>query len=298
MTTSERPAPGKTCGCTGVRWCACCRDPRIRRAHRMDDALRIPDLLRERPDRALEGSRSSDRVHDFDLDEQCAPTCPDFRGVHVFRDFANAEAADSLLRLIEKTPFALAQSGKTKQHFGPRINFNKQKMNVTGFRGLPAYAHEIESQLRLFASRDHAGSESHHVDLSRALSTFRTMDVFVLRYRAEDESNLDFHADDTFAYGETILDLSLESDSVLTFLEGAPPETGKDIRRCVRVPLPKASLAVVFGKARFDWEHAILPYDIDEKRTSVTLRTLSPDLLESETGRRAAELAKSRIPLP
>jgi alkylated DNA repair dioxygenase AlkB len=264
----------------------------------MNDPLRVPDLLRERPDQPKPGSFSNDRIHDFDLEEQCAPTCPEFRGVHVFRDFLDAKEAEVLLRSIEKSPFDLAQSGKTKQHFGPKINFNKRKVNATGFRGLPPYADEIESRLRLFASRDPAGSESHRDDLSRALSTFRTMDVFVMRYLAQHESNLDFHADDTFAYGETILDLSLESDSVLTFLEGAAGETEADARRCVRVPLPKASLAVVFGRARFDWEHAILAYDIDGRRTSVTLRTLSPGLLESEAGGRVAIVVDGRPGLP
>ena len=129
--------------------------------------------------------------------------------------------------------------------------------------------------------------------LAQAIDSFETTDVFVLRYRDLDASNLDFHRDDIFAYGELILDLSLESDSMLTFFRVSLSESGRQVEECVRVPLPARSLVAIYGSARFDWEHAILAYDIVGQRTSITFRTLQEDLRNTEQGRRVMELARN-----
>ena len=280
----------KSCACTGVRWCASCRDPVVREFYRMDDPVQIPELLSTRPGHA--DSTPQGQIHEFDLDLQCAPSRPAFQGVHIFRDFLSTKEAEQLLTMVETAPFVPAQSGKFKQHYGPKINFNKRKINAAGFNGLPNYVPCIESRLRQLAGQDLFGDPSHCAALQKALDAFEPTDDFVLRYFEQDASNLDFHRDDTFAYGEVILDLSLESDSVLTFLEcdEAAPKTSP--WACVRVPLPARSLAIIFGRARFTWDHAILAYDIAEKRTSITLRTLSETLRESEAGRRILDIAR------
>lgn len=288
----------KSCACTGVRWCASCQDPLVREFHRMDDPVQIPELLSTRPTRPTHaGSNPQGQIHDFDLDLQSAPSHPAFQGVHVFRDFLSAGEAEQLMTEIQEAPFLPAQSGKLKQHYGPKINFNRQKVNVAAFRGLPKYVSRIESRLRELTSQDLAGDPTNNAALRTALETFEPTDAFVLRYFEQDASNLDFHRDDMFAYGEVILDLSLESDSVLTFLEcnEAAPKTS--YWTCVRVPLPARSLAVLYGSGRFTWDHAILAYDIAETRTSVTLRTLSEGLRESDPGKQILDIARGdRVP--
>ena len=81
---------------------------------------------------------------------------------------------------------------------------------------------------------------------------------------------------------ELILDLSLESDSMLTFFRVSLSESGRQVEECVRVPLPARSLVAIYGSARFDWEHAILAYDIVGQRTGITFRTLQEDLRNTE----------------
>jgi len=269
----------------------------------MDDIVPIPNHLENRP-RLDSGSPSGaaetdsrNLIAEFDPDSQSAPDCAGFRGIRVFRDFLTPAESDDLLREIEQENFVKAQSGKQKQHHGPKINFNKKKMNAKNFHGIPAYASRIEDRLRQLAAADPPRDPIDRSEFSTALDAFETTDVFVLQYHERDESNLDFHLDDTFAYGELILDLSLESDSVLTFLRNRPG-AGPKVTECVRVGLPARSLAAVYGQARFDWEHAILSYDITGRRTSVTLRTLHENLLRTEDGQRVAGLARrSRIPL-
>ena len=297
MMSSRGETPPKLCGCTGVRWCANCLDPRVRQHHRMDPPIQIPEFLLTRPEDSKSNPDRLDRIHPFDLETQHAPSCPEFSGVFVFRDFFSKDEADRLLEEIEKTPFRPAQSGKQKQHYGSKVNFNKQKINSARFGGLPAYTRNIESRLHelVGAQSDDGVGTSNGRALRLALKRFETTDVFVLRYHERDQSNLDFHLDDTFAYGETILDLSLESDSVLTFLRRIRRGAEPGLENCVRVPLPARSMAVVFGSARFDWEHAILAYDIAERRTSITLRTLSETLRRSETGRQILGIARGDV---
>jgi len=286
----------------------------------MDDPFTLPDALRSRPPEPDEAHASTARdtgVFAFDLDRQCTPDYAAFSGVRVYRDFFDPHESEQLLREIEESRFVPAQSGKLKQHFGARVNFNKQRVNLSGFEGLPDYVRRIEERLRERLS--HPSDDSHPVGdphpadgaLVRTLDGFETTDVFVLRYDARDASNFDLHRDDSFAYGETILDLSLESDSVLTFVrvperdESCDPpgrlrESAHEGFRdeewagaaCVRVPLPARSLAVLYGPARFDWEHGILAYDVDGQRTSITLRTLSDTLRETEVGRQLVDIAR------
>jgi len=260
----------------------------------MDDPLPIPELLAVRPETRNARPTSNERIHPYDVDRQCAPTRPDFRGVRVFRDFLSESEADWLMDEIDKTPFKPAQSGKLKQHHGAKVNFNKKKLNARAFRGIPAYAGWIESRARDRTLADRSGRPGDRRAALDALARYETSDVFVLRYLEPEASNLDFHRDDTFAYGEAILDLSLESDSMLSFID--PPRDAEDSKQleCVRVPLPSRSLAIVYGAARFEWHHAVLAYDIVGRRTSVTMRTLSESLRQTEEGTSVLRKARRR----
>lgn len=250
----------------------------------MDDPLPLPVRLRSRP------AEGDDWVCTFDPLSQTAPGAPSFTGLHVFPEFLSVSESRDLLRAIEEREFVPAQSGKSKQHHGAKVNFNKRRIKSSAFRGLPTYAACLEARLKQVFGRLSADDALRSDEGIRATENFVTTDVFVLRYEKEEASNLDFHIDDTFAYGEAIFDISLESDSVLTFIrrENASEEPVE----CVRANLPARSVAFLFGAARYEWEHAILPYDILARRTSVTLRTLSPEAIRMEEGRRVLEIAR------
>ncbi|MHA7836681.1 MAG: alpha-ketoglutarate-dependent dioxygenase AlkB [bacterium] len=293
-----RPKPPRSCACTGVRWCARCLDPRVRAAQGMDAPTPLPEFLREPPERSRRAEDPGVRIHAFDPVTRSCPTCPDFEGLHLLEDLLSEEEADRLLAVIDREPFQPAQSGKEKQHFGARVNFNKRKVNANAFEGLPGYAAWLETRTRERWARESREPDearrrgAHRPGLVRALSAFRTTDVFVLRYRSAERSNLDFHVDDRFAYGEAILALSLESDGVMTFLRpGASDRPGWD---CVRVALPTRSMSILYGPARYEWEHAILSHDVQGRRTSISLRTLSEPLRRTAVGRVILERAGRR----
>lgn len=222
----------------------------------MHEPIPIPPFVRDDEDK---------RVFRFDLDRQVADGCPDFAGVRVVRDLIAPEVEARILAEIEGEAWRPAQSGKHKLHYGARFNFKKRRARLDDFDGLPAYAREVEGALRARLAEDP------DAELQRALSAYRSVDLFVLRYWPERKSNLHFHVDDTHAYGEGIVNLSLESEGVLTFLEAG---VGVDRARCVRVPMPVRSAVFLFEPARTAWEHAILADDLMQRRTSLTLRCL------------------------
>jgi len=260
----------------------------------MDEALLLPGFLREAPRPGHHPGPPPARVFEFDPGSGSAPGRPDFVGLQLIPDFVSQLEADGLLAEIERQPFRPAQSGKLKQHYGAKVNFNRKRVNANAFAGLPGYVAWVERRLRERVQS--AGVDStlrSDVALAKALEVYRTMDAFVLRYREEDASNLDLHVDDTFAYGEAILDLSLESAGVMTFLRERRLAGGEASWECVRVALPPRSLAILYGPARFEWEHGILAYDIRGRRTSITLRTLSGALRRTDEGRLVERIAET-----
>ena len=265
----------------------------------MDAPLALPDWLVDGLDAPRRDANPGEarRVHVFDPSSQSAPDCPLFSGVRVYPEALSPSETEKLLDEINAKPFLPSQSGKHKQHYGPRFNFMRRRMNAERFDGLPEYAHFLESRLRDRVARDASGDPADLDACRSALAEYETTDVFVLRYFESDESNLDFHVDDLYAYGETILDVSLDSDSLLSFL-GPPrpdrPDASQQELVCVRVPLPARSVAVVYGRARFDWQHALLARDIRGIRTSITLRTLSDTLRGTDAGHEVLSRARSR----
>ncbi len=286
--TTEAPSQ-KMCACSGVRWCAACRAP-DRRAHwGLREPVAEPDFLRDRavaPGRRADGSR----IHLFDVASQRVPGLEGFSGLMVWPDFVSEVEAEALLADIDARPFQPAQSGKAKQHFGPRMNFRKRRMNASRFDGLPRYARALEARVR--QRLDPAAAPA---GLVEALNEFETTDAFVLRYEAAQASNLDPHVDDTWAYGELILALSLERDGWLTFLDADPQNGVERPFECVRAHLPARSMALLYGRARYDWFHGIRALDVVGRRTSITLRTLGSSLRSTDEGRAVRARAEQQL---
>ena len=276
--TDPQPELSERCACSGVRWCARCRDASVRQAWKLDDVVALPGFLCPPPE--LGAEEPGGPVHRFEPAQQCVPTLPEFAGVHLLERFLDPSDARRLLAAIERAPFQRAQSGKGKQHHGARVNFNQRRAKLGAFMGLPSWAHELVDRLHARAG-----------ELPSAFASFAPSDVFVLRYDPASASNLDFHVDDAWAYGEGILALSLESDSVMTFVPGDESSPPADAPLAVRVPLPARSLALLWGPARYAWQHAILADDIHAQRTSVTIRCLGDGLAATEAGQALKRLA-------
>ena len=70
----------------------------------------------------------------------------------------------------------------------------------------------------------------------------------------------------------------------------------KDKNIAVKIPLPARSLLIMFGQARYEFEHAILRQDIQERRIVIAYRELTPPYLpggkEEKLGQEILDQAK------
>lgn len=142
------------------------------------------------------------------------------------------------------------------------MNFKKRKVRPAGFCGLPA----ISQNLVLRMSQE------------PILADFQPVEQCNLDYNPQRGSAIDPHLDDSWLWGERLVTLNLLSDTTLTMSRDEGLDDFKHWEEvCVAVRLPRRSLVVVFGEARYKWKHAIHRHNIHARRVCTTFRELSVD---------------------
>ncbi|CAN7936999.1 unnamed protein product [Ixodes hexagonus] len=254
-------------------------------------------------------------------------------GIEVHEEFLTHDEEVRLADDIDATAWAGSQSGRLKQDFGPKVNFKKKKVKSDGFRGLPAYFSRIEAKMRENESvsdfeavelcnldyHPKRGSciDPHYDDWwlwGPRLVTFNLLSDTVLTLSRPEqhwmltdedliESGGELAADDaelggvkgggaTLHHGPDCRSWSdAFKDSISTRV---PP------RLCVvQVSLPRRSMLVLWGDARYKWHHSILREDVKSRRLAMTVRELSEEFLDggasSEFGTELLNIAKRRI---
>ncbi|GAB1608195.1 alpha-ketoglutarate-dependent dioxygenase alkB homolog 4-like [Argonauta hians] len=181
----------------------------------------------------------------------------DYPGIFLEEDFISAEEEDMLTNHIDQTPFVDSQSGRRKQDYGPKVNFKKQKVNCRCFTGLPSFSKFLVDR---FTSRPE-------------LSGFVPVELCNLEYEPSRGSAIDPHFDDFWIWGERLVTVNLLSHTYLTMSRDEEPNVQ------VRIPLPRRSLVVVYGPARYQWKHAVHRQDVTSRRLAMTFREPTSDFL-------------------
>lgn len=216
----------------------------------------------------------------------------DYSGVYIDLNFLTEDEESILLKNIDKESWCLSQSGRRKQNFGPKCNFNKRKLQVGDFNGFPQFSKIVIDKFN-------------NVPI---LKGFQTIEQCFLEYRPETGASIDPHVDDCWIWGERIVTVNLLSDSVLTMtfnnqlhkynldcVKGysCSVESVTDINcseqglndfqskhSIVRIPMPRRSLLVLYGPSRYAWEHRVLREDIVERRVCIAYREFTPPYLK------------------
>ncbi|XP_013190066.2 alpha-ketoglutarate-dependent dioxygenase alkB homolog 4 [Amyelois transitella] len=223
----------------------------------------------------------------------------DYPGVYILLDFINEVEEDELMQNIDEMPWDISQSGRRKQNFGPKTNFKKKKIVSGKFDGFPAFSKFLQDRFNA-------------VDM---LKHYETIEQCSLEYDPSKGASIDPHIDDCWIWGERIVTVNCLSDSVLTMnrfrgdiakynlisAEEYPPVLGpdgsiinqdetqesvleatkpkSDIDIIVRIPMPRRSLIVLYGEARYHWEHSVLREDITSRRVCIAYREFTPPYL-------------------
>ncbi|CAL1676118.1 unnamed protein product [Lasius platythorax] len=213
----------------------------------------------------------------------------DYPGVYIKLNFLNEDEANKLMEALDYLPWQTSQSGRRKQNFGPKCNFKKRKLRLGVFDGFPKTTQFVQSKFE-------------EIPL---LHGFRTVEQCSLEYDPERGASIDPHIDDCWIWGERIVTVNILGDSVLTMTPYRGPITRynldcvsnynsileKGIRDntqididdnvVVRLPMPARSLMILYGPARYQWEHSVLRQDITSRRVCLAYRELTPPYLEN-----------------
>ncbi|XP_034180112.1 alpha-ketoglutarate-dependent dioxygenase alkB homolog 4 [Osmia lignaria lignaria] len=219
----------------------------------------------------------------------------EFPGVYIQLGFLNSCEIASLVKALDDIPWEASQSGRRKQNFGPKCNFKKRKLRLGSFNGFPISTQFVQDKFSKVP----------------ILSDFQTIEQCTLEYDPLRGASIDPHIDDCWVWGERIVTVNVMGDSVLTMspYHGLDTKynlnsiteystTCKDLKFdvenernndkdvIVRLPMPEGSLMVLYGSARYKWEHCVLREDVKSRRICLAYREFTPpylnDLVKNE----------------
>ncbi|KFO94482.1 Alpha-ketoglutarate-dependent dioxygenase alkB 4, partial [Buceros rhinoceros silvestris] len=241
-----------------------------------------------------------------------------FPGVLLTEEFISEDEESEIVELIDRDDWKPSQSGRKKQDYGPKVNFKKQRLKAGSFTGLPSFSKKIVARMQACSVLGgFFPVEQCHLDYvpERGSAIDPHFDDWWLWGERLVSLNL---------LSKTVLSMSCDSEATIqlfpTFSEEngelSPPgsltpqtSTGKNpgeevingivsprLVPCkevtVAVQLPRRSLVVLHGDARYQWKHAIYRKHIEQRRICVTFRELSA---EFSTGGRHEELGRELL---
>jgi len=153
------------------------------------------------------------------------------------------------------------------------VNFKRKKVKIAHFDGLPSFSKFLIERMTLTIP---------------LLKDFKTVELCNLEYIPDRGSSIDPHFDDFWLWGERLVTLNLLSNTIITM-------SNDDINTEIDVELPRRSLVIMSGLARYKWKHAIKRENITSRRLAITLRELSSEFQEGgpneKLGKQIQEIA-------
>ncbi|XP_043283332.1 alpha-ketoglutarate-dependent dioxygenase alkB homolog 4 isoform X2 [Venturia canescens] len=310
----------RACGCKGIRTCLICeKEYNIAKPNGIDELKKAPcyvycpdceavwpgwevDELKSHPNHSGNPLAYPDlfRVNEF-LEHRCTENFSnDFFNDKNENDFLTIDEAENLIKDLDALPWEASQSGRRKQNYGPKCNFKKRRLRTGDFDGFPVKTKFLQKRF-----------SEHEI-----LKDFQTIEQCSLEYTSKRGASIDPHIDDCWIWGERIVTVNVIGDSVLTMtkykgsqkrynLEDVPtydPVVKVDSvnsqlgqlaevpeNSVVRLPMPARSLMVLYGSARYDWEHAVLREDVDSRRVCIAYREFTPPYLTDEENNEEAK---------
>jgi len=301
MNTTRR------CGCKGYRSCLVCEkefgivneeigkqmldDFPVKLAYCVDSDRAFADQLGSPP--CNNGHGETGRV---------------FNGIKVIRDFVSEAEEDELMASLDGLEWDTSQSGRRKQNFGPRANFKKRKAKVgQNFRGFPQGTEFVQQRFKEvpilegyqtveqctieYRPETGAGIDPHIDDCwiwgERIVQLNLLSDCVLTLFPYHGEDRRKYNLADVDTYPAVVVvdqpggRVAFNPFKAVEGQERRPYQFNADVPSdtLVRVPLPRRSLLVMYGEARYQWEHCILRDDVTSRRVIIAYRELTPPYL-------------------
>jgi len=315
------------CGCKGYRSCLLCENQfgivNEEIGQRMLDNFEVKLAYCVDCDVAFSGKELIGICPKGNCNSNSNDNIP-FIGIKVIRDFVSEVEEAELMTSLDSLNWDTSQSGRRKQNFGPRANFKKRKAKVgQNFHGFPKGTEFVQQRFGQVPLLDGyqtveqcsieyrpetgAGIDPHIDDCwiwgERIVQLNLLSDCVLTLFPYEVGDKSKYNLRDVDNYPAIISDdkvvfnpLSRDTESMVE--KPLAYQFKPDLRKnkVIRVPLPRRSLLVMYGEARYQWEHCILRNDVSQRRVIIAYRELTPPYLpggsEETTG---AEIIKQAI---
>jgi len=228
-----------------------------------------------------------------------------FPGLEIYPNFISFTEELRLFHDLDSVPWDTSQSGRRKQNYGPKANFKKRKVKMGSFRGFPLNTKFLQDRFKSIPSledfrpveqcsieyRPETGARiDPHIDdcwvwgerivqLNTMCDSMLTLFPYVgdpYRYNLEDVSRYPKIMNDfTGLVDFNPFNKLRKWDEFKSY----GVEQKRDLKRVIRVPLPRRSLLVMYGNPRYNWEHCILRRDIASRRIVIAYREFTPTYL-------------------
>ncbi|XP_068512263.1 alpha-ketoglutarate-dependent dioxygenase alkB homolog 4 [Anas acuta] len=294
---------GPGCGCKGIRSCLLCEGPA--------QAAPPPQGEDNFTYCPATGLAKGNEHSEF------AGWAFPFPGVFLTEEFVSEEEEAEMVALMDRDEWKPSQSGRKKQDYGPKVNFKKQRLKAGSFTGLPSFSKKIVTQMKACSVlggflpveqcnldyRPERGSaiDPHFDDWwlwGERLVSLNLLSNTVLSMSCDSEDSIQLFPTFSKESGELSPPGSLTETSACksSNKQGTDyvlsPRLVPSKEVTVAIHLPRRSLVVLHGDARYRWKHAIYRKNIERRRVCVTFRELSA---EFSTGGRHEELGKELL---
>ncbi|XP_040194343.1 alpha-ketoglutarate-dependent dioxygenase alkB homolog 4 isoform X2 [Rana temporaria] len=241
-----------------------------------------------------------------------------FPGVCLIEDFVTEDEETEMVHTMDLDEWRLSQSGRRKQDFGPKVNFKKQKVKFGSFTGLPDFSKVLWERMKTHAvlegflpveqcnldynSDRGSAIDSHYDDswlwgerlvslnlLSDTVLTMSNSSTDLLQLFSSANLSGEPTESSHLNNAQCGLQDSAPHSGPQTALQDSAPHSGPQtaLVPCseveVAICLPRRSLVVLYGKARYSWKHAIHRQHIKQRRICSTFRELSAEFMRGGT---------------
>ncbi|CAM2103948.1 unnamed protein product [Caretta caretta] len=252
-------------------------------------------------------------------------------GVFLLEEFINQDEESEMVQLMDQDDWKLSQSGRRKQDYGPKVNFKKKKLKAGGFIGLPSFSQEIVQRMKAHSmledffpveqcNLDYLPERGSAIDphfddwwlWGERLVSLNVLSKTVLSMSCDSEESLQLFATHSQGSGASNHSASpqasqnhksnnLSPTSACENLDSWDIDHSSPTRLIpykevtVDILLPRRSLIVLYGDARYKWKHAIYRKHIEHRRICVTFRELSAEFTlggkQEKLGKELLEIA-------
>ncbi|CAM5165229.1 unnamed protein product [Eretmochelys imbricata] len=308
---------GPACGCKGIRSCLLCEGP----------ALAAPPPQEK-------GNFTYCPAAGLAVGNECSEFAGwafPFPGIFLLEEFINQDEESEMVQLMDQDDWKLSQSGRRKQDYGPKVNFKKKKLKAGGFIGLPSFSQEIVQRMKAHSmledffpveqcNLDYLPERGSAIDphfddwwlwgerlvslnvlsktvLSMSCDSEECLQLFATHSQGSGASNHSASPQASQNHKSNNLSPTLACENLDSWdIDHSSPARLIPYKEVtVDILLPRRSLIVLYGDARYKWKHAIYRKHIEHRRICVTFRELSAEFTlggkQEKLGKELLEIA-------